>query len=64
MIFDFPLVLWNDDDGGIGFYNESGSRQNCRGGDERMEDWINFFAWGGSSMCHPPVPLIEDDCAA
>ena len=23
----------------------------------------NFFAWGGSSMCHPPVPLIEDDCA-
>jgi len=24
----------------------------------------NFFAWGGSSMCHPPVPLSEDDCAA
>ena len=30
----------------------------------RMEDWIIFFAWGGSSMCHPPVPLSEDDCAA
>ena len=24
----------------------------------------NFFAWGGSTMCHPPVPLIKDDCAA
>ena len=24
----------------------------------------NFFAWGGSNMWHPPVPLIEDDCAA
>ena len=23
-----------------------------------------FFAWGGGAMCHPPVPLIEDDCAA
>ncbi len=30
-----------------------------RGGNERMEDWIIFFAWGGSTMCHPPVPLIE-----
>ena len=30
----------------------------------RIEDWIIFFAWGGSTMCHPPVPLIEDDCAA
>ena len=20
-------------------------------------------SWGGSTMCHPPVPLIEDDCA-
>lgn len=39
------------------------SRQNCRGGNERMEDWIIFFAWGGSTMCHPPVLLIEDDCA-
>ena len=24
-----------------------------------MEDWIIFFAWGGSTMCHPPVLLIE-----
>ena len=24
----------------------------------------NFFAWGGSAMSHPPVPLIEDDCDA
>lgn len=40
------------------------SRQDCRGGNERMEDWIIFFAWGGSTMCHPPVLLIEDDCAA
>ena len=23
-----------------------------------------LFAWGGSNMWHPPVPLIEDDCAA
>ena len=23
-----------------------------------------FFAWGGSTMCYPPVPLSEDDCAA
>jgi hypothetical protein len=23
-----------------------------------------FFAWGGSTICHPPVPLIEDDYAA
>ena len=35
------------------------TRRNCRGGDERMEDWIIFFAWGGSTMCHPPVLLIE-----
>ena len=33
-------------------------------GNERMEDWIIFFAWGGGAMSHPPVPLIEDDCAA
>ena len=24
----------------------------------------NFFAWGGGAMSHPPVLLIEDDCAA
>jgi hypothetical protein len=38
--------------------------QNCRGGNGRMEDWIIFFAWGGGTMSHPPVLLIEDDCAA
>ena len=38
--------------------------RNCRGGNERMEDWIIFFAWGGGAMSHLPVPLIEDDCAA
>ena len=30
----------------------------------RMEDRIIFFAWGGGTMSHPPVSLIEDDCAA
>lgn len=24
----------------------------------------NFFAWGGGTISHPPVLLIEDDCAA
>ena len=33
-------------------------------GQKRMEGRINFFAWGGGAMSHPPVPLIEDDCAA
>ena len=23
-----------------------------------------FFAWGGGTMSHPPVLLIEDNCAA
>lgn len=23
-----------------------------------------FFAWGGGTMSHPPVLLIEDDCVA
>ena len=44
-------------------------RQNCCGeeadmGVDCMEDWIIFFAWSGSNIWHPPVPLIEDDCAA
>ena len=35
------------------------TRRNCRGGNGRMEDWIIFFAWGGSNMWHPPVLVIE-----
>lgn len=41
-------------------------RARCRASD--MWDCLNgrsdnFFAWGGGAMSHPPVLLIEDDCA-
>ena len=39
------------------------SRQNCRGGLANGRSDKFFRMWGGGAMCHPPVSLIEDDCA-